>query len=118
MKYNFSHDLRLTTDIQFKQVFRKALKIPTKMFAVFYCPNGLTYPRLGVIVPKKCIKKANNRNHFKRMVRESFRLRQYELGATDVVFLAYKDAKNMVKKNLCQYLEKQWKELILRQKKL
>lgn len=118
MKYNFSSDLRLTTDIQFKQVFRNALKIPTKMFAVFYYKNGLTHPRLGVIVPKKCIKKANDRNHFKRMVRESFRLRQHKLGAIDVVFLAYNDAKNIVKKNLCQYLETQWEELILRQKKL
>jgi len=118
MNYNFSHKLRLTTDAQFKQVFRKANKISTEICAVFYCYNNFSCSRLGVIAPKKSIKKANDRNYFKRAIREGFRLRQYELGAIDVVFLAYRGAENVGKEKLCQCLKNQWDELILRQKRL
>ncbi len=118
MKYKFSYKLRLTADAQFKQVFRKARKTSTDLYAVFCCQNNLGYPRLGVIAPKKSIRKANERNSFKRAVRESFRLRQHELGAIDVVFLAYKNAESSSKENLWQHLERQWEALILRQKKL
>ena len=117
MEYKFSHKLRLTTDAQFKKVFRCAKKIPTEFFAVFYCYNNLAHSRLGVIAPKKSIKKANKRNYFKRAIRESFRLKQHEIGAVDVVFLAYKNAEGLLKEKLCQHLEKQWQALILRQKK-
>lgn len=118
MKYNFTRKLRLTTDAQFKQVFRKAKKISTKLCAIFYCYNKFSYPRLGIIVPKKSIRKANQRNVFKRAVREGFRLKQNNIGAIDIIFLAYKEAENISKEKLCQHLEKQWEELILRQKKV
>jgi ribonuclease P protein component len=118
MKYNFSRKLRLTADVQFKQVFRKAKKISTKVYAIFYCYNNLSHPRVGIIAPKKSIKKANERNVFKRAIREGFRLRQYNIGAIDIIFLAYKEAENISKEKLCQYLEKQWEELISQQKKV
>ena len=118
MKYNFPHRLRLTTDDQFKKVFRSARKISTEMCAVFYCYNSLAHPRLGVIVSKKSIGKASERNFFKRVVREGFRLKQHKLGEIDIVFLAYKKAGSTSKEKLCRYLEQQWEELILRQKKL
>lgn len=114
MEYKFTRNLRLTTDAQFKQVFRKAKKISTELYAVFYCCNNLAYPRLGVIAPKKSIRKANKRNSFKRAIRENFRLKQHELSALDIVFLAYKNAERSSKEKLCQYLEKQWETLILR----
>ena len=118
MKYKFPYRLRLTTDAQFKKIFRSARKVPTELCAVFYCNNSLTHPRLGVIAPKKSIRKANERNSFKRAVRESFRLRQHELNSIDIVFLAYKNAESAAKEKLCQHIEQQWEALILRQKKV
>jgi ribonuclease P protein component len=117
MKYNFSYELRLTTTAQFNQVFRKARKISTELYAVFYCYNTLSYPRLGVVVPKKNVKQANRRNCFKRIIRESFRLKQHKLSGFDFVFLGYKKAENVSKKDLWNYLEKQWAELVLLPKK-
>ncbi|EKE01833.1 MAG: ribonuclease P [uncultured bacterium] len=118
MKNTFSREKRLTTDAQFKQVFRKGRKTSAAVCAVFCYFNNLTHPRLGLVVPKKSIKKAHERNIFKRAVREGFRLRQHELGAIDIVILSYKQAEGLAKEKLCLYLEKQWEELILRQKKL
>lgn len=48
-------------------------------------PNGLDYPRLGMIVPKKIIATAVGRNRIKRVIREVFRLNQAELVGLDVV---------------------------------
>lgn len=118
MEYNFSHKLRLTTDNQFKIVFRNARKIPTKAGAIFYYNNKLNHPRLGIVVPKKSIRKANDRNYFKRIVREGFRLRQHELKAIDIIFLAYRDAGYMSRERLRQWLKNQLENLVLRSEKL
>ena len=50
-------------------------------------PNQLDHPRLGLVVRKKFIKKAVNRNQFKRIVRERFRLSQHDLPAIDIVVM-------------------------------
>ncbi len=48
-------------------------------------PNGLDHPRLGLAVGIKAAGNAVNRNRIKRLVRESFRGRQRDLPALDIV---------------------------------
>jgi ribonuclease P protein component len=48
-------------------------------------PNGLEHARLGLAVGVKAAGNAVNRNRIKRLVRESFRHRQPELPAMDLV---------------------------------
>ncbi len=48
-------------------------------------PNGLEHPRLGLAVGVKAAGNAVNRNRIKRLVRESFRSRQLDLPAVDLV---------------------------------
>lgn len=50
--------------------------------------NNLEHPRLGLIVSKKTAKRANARNRFKRVTRESFRLIQGSLPNVDIVILS------------------------------
>ena len=52
---------------------------------ILQCPNGLEYPRLGLVVAKKVLPRAVDRNRVKRVLREAFRLGQWELGGLDVV---------------------------------
>lgn len=113
MKYTFSRALRLTTSEQFKNVFHRAKKTSTELYAVFYCYNNFGYPRLGVIASKKNIKLAVRRVFFKRLIRESFRLWQHKVGAIDIVFIAYKTAGTISKKKLWGHLEKLWAKLVL-----
>ena len=114
----FPRDLRLTSKNQFEQTFLQSRKIPTKFCAIFYCQNNLNHPRLGLVVPKKSIRHANDRNTFKRVVRDSFRTNQQQLGSIDIIVLSYKEAAQVSKKDLCQHLVKQWQRLIIPQKVL
>jgi ribonuclease P protein component len=109
----FPKALRLTTKTQFEQTFSQAKKIATKLYAIFYCQNNVNHPRLGLVVPKKSIRQANDRNTFKRVVRDSFRLNKQQLGSIDIIVLSYREAAQVSKKDLCQHLAKQWQRLII-----
>ena len=110
MRYFFSRTQRLTKSTQFTKVLKNGKRITTKVCAIYYCDNNLAYPRLGIIVAKKNIRKAYARFFFKRVVREGFRLQQHKFPNIDIVFLAYKH--NVVQDKLWHYLTKQWQKLI------
>lgn len=51
-----------------------------------YCrENALSYPRLALIVPKKAVPGAVERNRIRRLIREAFRLHQAKLQGLDCV---------------------------------
>ncbi|MDD3530239.1 MAG: ribonuclease P protein component [Gallionellaceae bacterium] len=84
-RYAFGWDSKLRKTDDFSSVFRfKRVRRGAGM-DVFYCPNGLLYPRLGLIMPKKVWARAVDRNRVRRILREAFRLDQGELGGLDVV---------------------------------
>lgn len=108
MQYSFPRKLRLKESNQFDRVFKQAHKISTGKFAVFYCANDTTNPRLGIVATKKNLPKAIQRNNFKRIVRESFRKKQPKLKNYDFIVFAYKLATSTPKKELTECLEKLW----------
>jgi ribonuclease P protein component len=112
MKRAFSKDQRLVTAFEFKKVFDVARKIYSKKCAIYYCANQHTFPRLGVIVSKKNVHKAVQRNLFKRIVRESFRKIQPKLNGLDIVVFAYRDAATANKLELRKCLDELWQKLI------
>ena len=110
----FPKKVRLITAPQFKQIFnREKEKVSTSAFNIFYCENSLAYPRVGVIIPKKNINKATERNRFKRIVRECFRLNQTELKSLDILVLIKKQAEGLTKQELNKSLEQHLKKLSL-----
>ncbi len=48
-------------------------------------PNKLGWARLGLIVSKRILPRAVDRNRVKRQIREAFRLVQHELGGLDTI---------------------------------
>jgi ribonuclease P protein component len=57
--------------------------------------------RLGVIVAKKNVGKAVQRNRIKRLIRETFRIRKCDLKQADLVVMARKGLQT-VENNQCQ----------------
>ena len=78
---------RLLTKNDYQDVFKKGKRIYSHTFCLFYRTNTESTNRLGVVVGKKKIAKAVNRNVVKRQVREFFRLRKSDMDGVDVVVL-------------------------------
>ncbi|MDP2057663.1 MAG: ribonuclease P protein component [Thiobacillus sp.] len=69
----------------FDQVFADNQRARTDYVMVMARPNQMGYPRLGMVIAKRLLARAVDRNRVKRCVRESFRQVLPELPACDFV---------------------------------
>lgn len=75
----------------FLNLYHKGKRAYHKYFVLHYLPNGLSYNRLGLTVSKK-IAKAVQRNRIRRLLKESYRLKESSLKiGYDLVFVARED---------------------------
>ena len=87
MAFTFPKSRRLTRKAEFDAVFRLRHSRGDSNLVVYAAPNEYGYPRLGLVVSRKVSKSAVDRNRWKRLLREAFRLVQSELPAVDLVCL-------------------------------
>jgi ribonuclease P protein component len=78
-------DARLVHKADFDRVFADNQRARTSYVMVMARPNQMGYPRLGMVIAKRLLARAVDRNRVKRCVRESFRLVLPELPACDFV---------------------------------
>ncbi|MCE8004791.1 ribonuclease P protein component [Billgrantia ethanolica] len=110
--HGFPKQLRLLTAGDYRNVFdHAALKVHGKGLMALACPNGLDHPRLGLVISKKNVRRAVDRNCLKRVARESLRLRQGSLPAVDIVLLARRGASELDKATLHRQLFGMWRRL-------
>jgi ribonuclease P protein component len=110
--HGFSRRVRLTEAADYQRVFRHCqCKATNRWLTLLATHNTLEHPRLGLAISRKVARRAVARNRIKRVVRESFRHRQSDLGALDIVVLGRNDVAGQSTRTLATALEKLWTQL-------
>jgi ribonuclease P protein component len=110
---SFTKSMRLLSSSDFQNVFDDApLRTSHQHFLFLARQNQLGLPRLGLVIAKKHIRHAVDRNRMKRLIRETFRVKQQQLAGIDVIVLARKGMNNSTNAELIEQLNGQWQRLI------
>ncbi len=109
--YSFPSSLRLRKPSEYKKVFANPTKSTDKYFTLLAIESEFEHSRLGLVIAKKTIRRAVDRNALKRVIRESFRIQQRQLGTMDIVVLARKEALDVSWTQLRCSLQKHWIKL-------
>lgn len=111
-EFGFAKSQRLLNAAAFKAVFDQVdHKVSNARILLLTRNNGLSHPRIGLVIAKKNVRLSVQRNRVKRIIRESFRLHQHQLPAVDIIVLARKGIDEPANNGLHQELEKLWLRL-------
>lgn len=108
---SFSRQQRLPGAAEFRRVFDRPIKTGSAAVTILARPNGKPFARLGLAIPKRQLRRAVDRNRFKRQVRESFRQFQDELAGLDIVVLVRSKARELSNRQFREELARHWQRL-------
>ena len=100
----FGKQSRLLKAADFQWVFRRAKRLSSPYLTLLYRSQSRGCPRLGLVIAKKSLKHAVDRNRFKRICREQFRHHQHQLPTIDVIIISRKALKTFDNATLHQQL--------------
>jgi ribonuclease P protein component len=90
MSSSLAHSVRITNAKEFAHVFKKGFHSQSKFWKIVANDSGNGFSRLGLAISKKEYRRAVDRNHLKRLARETFRVNQDSLGQLNYVVMAKK----------------------------
>lgn len=103
----FPRSARLLRPADFKQVLEGGKRRRSTSFTGIERASSVGEARLGITASKKSLRRSIDRNRFKRIVRESFRLAP-ALPAFDVVIMATPAARSTDRRALATELRDYW----------
>ncbi len=107
--YHFGPQLRLRNAADYKGVFDGALfKVHQPHFLLLAKISEQPNSRLGLVVAKKKVRRAHERNRIKRLARESFRLNQHDIELLDIVVMPKMGIEQISNAELHQQLQLAW----------
>ncbi len=109
----FSKTHRLLNASDYQSVFDDApFRASHKHLLILARPGTSESPRLGLVIAKKNIRLAVQRNHIKRIARETFRHQQGNLAGIDAIVLARRELDQLDNKALHKLFNQQWQRII------
>ena len=110
--FHFPKSSRLLTSGHYSDVFQNVnLRVSSRHFLILATVDQFTEVRLGIIVAKKHVKLAVQRNRVKRILRDSFRCSKASLPAIDIVVLAKKGVDKLENEACHEELRYLWQKL-------
>lgn len=110
----FSRLNRLVSDQDFQSVFAQSKKTSHQFLLALYQSNQQVNARLGMVIGKRYLKKAVDRNQLKRAIRESFRHHQEALKGLDIIVLLRSECTPLGnRKALREVVDKLWQSIAL-----
>ncbi len=108
----FPRTARLLKRDEFEGVLRAPeWRSANQYFRISARRNTAGYARLGLAIPKRMVRRAVARNRLKRIIRESFRVRQQHLPACDFVLGIRSAAPEAGNAALFSALEELWQRV-------
>lgn len=115
LRFRFGRTHRLIKPAEFQSVFdQNQVRVSTTELLLLARKNELAHPRLGLVIRKKFVRHATDRNRIKRCIREAFRLRQHEIPAFDCVVVTRPGIGELDKGQLHERLENAFDTLVRR----
>ncbi|MEH6589356.1 MAG: ribonuclease P protein component [Halioglobus sp.] len=112
LKATFGKDKRLLTAKNYSRVFNGAeVKASHKYLLLLAIKNNEPGHRLGLVIAKKNVRLAVQRNRMKRVSREFFRSLPSTDSSMDVVLLARRGMDQLDNAELYSILRKQWQKI-------
>jgi ribonuclease P protein component len=112
LRYKFRQQNRLKSPKEFQSVFdHNQIRVGSPSILILAKPNQLEISRLGLVIRKKFVRFAHDRNRVKRIVRESFRHSQSSFPGLDCVVLTRPGAGDMANKELRNLLDEMFTTL-------
>ena len=102
---------RLRRKSDFDATYARGRRFGNGFFGVTACWNDEGLPRLGLAVAVRTAGGGVERNRIRRIIRESFRLHQYELPAVDLIVSARNRARDATGAELREGLSALWKSV-------
>ncbi len=108
----FPRSCRLLTAADYKAVFDNTeLKVSSQYFLVLAKVAHSETARVGLIIAKKNVKKAVQRNRLKRQIRQAFRTNKDQLARLELVVMAKKNADSLSNAAVASQLSHLWHDM-------